>query len=254
MNKISIVTATYNADKFLSNLIESIKVQGDVQFEFIIIDGGSKDKTISIIKQNEEVITKWISEKDNGIYDAWNKGIALATGNWIMFLGADDMLLPQALAKYYKFINEHDTNNLELISSKKQMIDTNGKLIRTTGFRWEWPLFLKYMTIAHPGALHSTRLFKKYGIFDIKYKICGDYELLLRAKDKLVTAFFDEVTVKMSEGGASDSIKAINEYYRVTTTTGGLSKFKGSGFWLLTLTKYITKKFLRKLGVNAYLK
>lgn len=143
-----------------------------------------------------------MSEPDQGIYDAWNKGIERAKGDWIMFIGADDQLMPNALESYRKFINENlGAFGIDLISSKVKMIDDKGNLVRIKGWPFLWPMFLKEMTIAHPGALHSKTLFKKYGNFDINYKIVGDYELLLRAKDSLESLYHDEISVIMSEGG-----------------------------------------------------
>ena len=94
---ITIITATFNADSWVENLIKSVIPQLTNKVEFIIIDGNSTDNTISLIQKYKEYIAYWCSESDNGIYDAWNKGIRKATGEWIMFLGADDLLQPGAL-------------------------------------------------------------------------------------------------------------------------------------------------------------
>ncbi|OWK71248.1 glycosyltransferase family 2 protein [Pedobacter sp. AJM] len=253
-NLITIIVATFNADSCLENLIESI-ISQDANYEFILIDGGSKDKTIEIIKKYQSYINYWISESDKGIYDAWNKGIAKATGDWIMFLGADDYLKSNALKKYYNFLNVHPRiEDLLFLSSKREMIDLKGNLIRTTGYSWEWPLFKKFMTVSHPGALHSSRLFEKYGMYNIDYKISGDYELLLRPRENLNAAFMADVTVIMSEGGTSDSIKAITEYFKATTQTGGSSKASASINAIIVVLKFIVKKSLRKIGLNVYLK
>jgi len=254
MNKISIITATYNAGSLLEGLILSIIQQKYKNYEFVIIDGGSTDSTIEVIKKYENYVSFWVSEPDQGIYDAWNKGVAKSTGDWLMFLGADDMLLPDALDNYVQFLEKYpDSDSLLLLSSKREMIDTNGKSIRKTGYAWEWPLFRKFMTISHPGALHAQKLFRQYGSYNTAFKICGDYELLLRPREKLKAAFMDIVTVKMSEGGASDSISAVLEYYKASTTTGGNSLIKAGYSAILTISKFIFKKSLRKLGINVYL-
>lgn len=254
--QISIITATFNAESCLENMIQSIISQKSEKIEFIIIDGGSKDKTIEIIKKyKNDVIDFWMSEPDKGIYDAWNKGIMKATGDWIMFLGADDCLKENALEKYTQYLNSYKkSKELLFLSSKREMIDIKGNLIRTTGYTWEWPLFKKFMTISHPGALHSKMLFEKYGVYNTEYKISGDYELLLRPREKLRAAFLDEVTVVMSEGGASDSIKAVSEYYRASTQTGGNSRIQAGLSASITILKFVIKKSLRKIGLNVYLK
>jgi glycosyltransferase involved in cell wall biosynthesis len=88
--QVSIITVTYNAEKYLEQTIKSIMEQDYPNIEYIIIDGASTDGTIDIIKKYEKYITRWISESDNGIYDAMNKGIKLTTGNWINFMNAGD--------------------------------------------------------------------------------------------------------------------------------------------------------------------
>lgn len=253
--QITIITATYNAELVLENLIQSIIPQKKENVEFIIIDGNSKDSTLEIIKKYESYIDFWHSEPDKGIYDAWNKGVMKATGDWIMFLGADDCLKENALEKYTEYINSYEkSKELLFLSSKREMIDIKGNLIRTTGYTWEWPLFKKFMTVSHPGALHSKILFEKYGVYNTEYKISGDYELLLRPREKLRAAFLDEVTVVMSEGGASDSIKAVSEYYRASTQTGGNSRIQAGLSASITIFKFVIKKSLRKIGLNVYLK
>jgi glycosyltransferase involved in cell wall biosynthesis len=252
---ISIVTATYNAESHLQNLIKSIIPQKTERVELIIIDGKSKDGTIGIIEDNNEFIDYWISEPDTGIYDAWNKGINIARGKWIMFLGADDVLKENSLSKLmFSLKNIKTANEIDLISSKVEMINDQRHITRVKGWPWCWPNFLFEMTIAHPGALHSRKLFEKYGIFNVKYKITGDYELLLRAKSKLKTYFIDEVIVQMSEGGASDSIKAIKEQRRASIKTGGANSILAYLNFSGILIKYIIKKVFRKVGLNLYLK
>jgi glycosyltransferase involved in cell wall biosynthesis len=218
MNKgisITIITATYNAEKTLEECLKSVESQTDKEFEYIIIDGGSIDSTIDIIRKNSNTINCWISEKDNGIYDAWNKGITLAKGEWIGFLGADDVLLPDAIKDYNDFINSNNVNSLDLISSNILYVDKNLNPIKIIGEKWEWKSFKKRMTIAHVMALHNKRLFQKYGIYNTKYKISADYELLLRPGIDLKAAYINKTTTLMRFGGISFSFKACNEAFRV---------------------------------------
>jgi glycosyltransferase involved in cell wall biosynthesis len=249
---ISIVTATYNADKFIETLLTSVIAQKKSDIELIIIDGASKDTTVKVVKRFQQHIDYWISEPDKGIYDAWNKGVKAASGEWIMFLGADDKLKPGALDKYRNFLT--DSLNLDYVSSRMEMTDAHGNLIRIKGWRWEWPSFLKMMMVAHPGSLHARKLFENYGYFDISYKISGDFELLLRPRNKLQAAFMDEVTVQMAEGGASDSVNAMKEQYRAATKTGGASSIGMALNGLNIYFKYQIKNLFRRIGFNVYLK
>ena len=253
-NKISIIVAVFNGRECLENLLSSVINQINNNYELLIIDGGSKDNTIDIIKRYEDHISYWISEPDKGIYDAWNKGIVKATGDWIMFLGADDELKPEALNKYHSFLSSKKHNDLQYVSSRLEMIDLNGKQTRTKGWPWEWPIFLNEMTVAHPGSLHAKTLYNEYGLYNINYKITGDYEFLLRPRGKLRAAFMNEITVKMSEGGVSDSTAALKEHYLAATTTGGASKFLMAINLSIIYLKISTKKLLRRMGINAYIK
>ncbi|CAG4995340.1 PGL/p-HBAD biosynthesis glycosyltransferase [Dyadobacter sp. CECT 9275] len=251
----SIIIATFNADKVLDRALKSILEAKVPDTEIIIIDGGSKDQTINIIKKYASDISYWITEKDNGIYDAWNKGVKAATKNWIMFLGADDILLPDALIKYSAFLKEHNKDNkLQFVSSRMQLTDVSGKVLRTHGWPWQWPDCLKTTTIAHPGSLHSKALFETYGYFDISYKSAGDFEFLIRPKEKMVSAFMNEVTVIMQEGGISDSPVGIFEHCKAAIITGGYSPLSAYFYTYLTYFKFRTKKLLRKAGVNAYIR
>ena len=99
-NHISIICATYNSQHVLNHFLLSLRIQTNKEFELIIIDGDSKDKTLELINQNLDIISHYISEPDEGIYDAWNKGIKLAKHNWICFVGSDDLIRPNFIEIY----------------------------------------------------------------------------------------------------------------------------------------------------------
>lgn len=199
---VTIITATYNADKYLEETIQSVLNQTYKNIEYIIIDGGSKDKTTDIIKNHEEKISYWISEKDRGIYDAWNKGLKKVKGDWVAFLGADDVLLPEAIEKYIQKVNS-SPREIEYISSKVTLCDNDKNPIRVKGNLWDWKVFKRYMNVAHVGSLHHKSLFENGNNFSLEYKISSDYEFLLRRKQKLKAAFLDEITAYMRVGGVS---------------------------------------------------
>lgn len=253
MKLITIIIATYNAEKYLQSCIDSIISQKKPEIELIIIDGGSNDETLKIIKNNRRYIDHFSSESDKGIYDAWNKGISKSQGDWIMFLGADDELLPDSINCYLSFLRSASNTEYDLISSKIQMIDSKGNKIRVIGYPYKWPQFLYTMLIAHPGALHSRKLFDIYGFFDVNYKIVGDYEFLLRAEAKLKTSFIDHITVIMREGGASDTIKAIWEAHKAVCSKGAIRSLHSffNASWITI--KFLIKKSARKFGLNIYI-
>lgn len=217
---ITIITAVFNGEKTLEKSIQSVLAQSYDNVEYIVVDGGSRDGTIDILKKYENAIDYWVSQPDAGIYDAWNRGVRLATGEWIAFLGADDAYAAGAIGGYVEFISKHPSNTLEFVSSKVNLI-RESTIVRVVGHAWRWPVFRKYMGVAHVGAMHRRILFEKYGLFDDSYKICGDYELLLRPRNRLHADFYDAVTVDMEVGGVSDAnVRVFEEAARAKIRSG----------------------------------
>ena len=203
---ISIVIAVFNGEDYLEDAILSVINQTYDNVEHIIIDGGSTDGTLDIIKKYTDKIDYWISEKDKGIYDAWNKTIQISCGQWIGFLGADDFYELNAIQMYVEKINLY--NEVEFISSQSYFCTKDKKIVRKVGKSWNWKDFSIYMNIAHVGSLHRKSLFEKYGIYDINFKVCGDYDLLLRAGNKLKVGFVNQILCNMRIGGISHGGKS----------------------------------------------
>jgi glycosyltransferase involved in cell wall biosynthesis len=209
--KVTIVTSVLNAFDCFELTIQSVISCNYKNLEFIVIDGNSKDETVSLIKKYESVIDYWISEKDNGIYDAWNKGLKVASGDWILFLGAGDLLRPNGISTLVEKLDGH--SSLDIVSGKVMLfIDDN--IQRVVGKRYDRDTFKKFMCIAHPSTLHSRDYFLRYGNFNDEYKIAGDYELLLRARSGLRSDFVNEVIVEMRAGGVSSSYNVFKENFR----------------------------------------
>lgn len=207
---ISIIIATYNSEKTLEKCLCSIIKQKDNSIELIIVDGGSTDQTLEILKRHEKSIDCLISELDEGIYDAWNKGIKVATGNWLMFVGSDDELRPECIPSYQRQIQ----NNIDYdyISGRIMLVNQRGDELREFGQPYDWSVFRTIMNLAHVSALHNRRLYDTYGYYDTSYKICGDYELLLRPKSALKVKFIDKILANMAIGGVSyGSFPALEE-------------------------------------------
>jgi glycosyltransferase involved in cell wall biosynthesis len=217
---ISVITSTFCAEKHLLQAIASIRAQSFDDFEWIIIDGASPDGTLNIIQENQDVIDCWVSEPDTGIYDAWNKGVHLARGQWVLFLGADDQLLPASLETLAAAVRAV-TYPIDFVASMVALYRGETPL-RTIGRPWEWSEFRRYMSIAHAGGLHSMEYFQRYGFFDDSYRIAGDYEMLLRAGTSLRVLFVPVVTVHMQVGGVSaQNSRVFRETRRAKDTHAG---------------------------------
>ena len=205
----------------LQRCLDSIIPQKTGDVELLVIDGGSQDNTMEIVERNQEYVDFYLSEKDNGLYDAWNKGIKRAKGNWIVFLGSDDILLEGTIRKQLDYLTTHKAENLDIISAKAWIVDEAGKILKTVGEPYSWNKFRLRMNISHGSTLHSRKLFEEVGLFDIKFRICGDYELLLRKK--LNSAFIDDYFIHMQDGGLSTTLKARREAYLARKKNKSLS-------------------------------
>lgn len=242
---ISIITVSFNSEETISQTIESVLNQTDTNIEYIIVDGGSTDKTFKIINSYKNDFSlkginyKFISEPDTGIYNAFNKGLKMATGNWVSFLGSDDFYVLNAIETYNKAFSK----NVDLIYSNVDVINQKKTIKKINGI-WSWKIFKRYMNIAHVGAFHNIDFFKKYGFFDESYKIAGDYELLLRAKGNLRTFKIEKTTAKMLDGGASNSnvIKVLKETKRAKINTGNASIILCYFDFIVALVKFYLKK------------
>lgn len=240
---VTVITAVYNGELYISQTIESVLSQSYGNIQYIIIDGNSTDNTMNIISNYKTSNLLLISETDDGIYDAWNKGLKLAKGKWISFVGGDDILLSGAIQSYVDHIND-SKEELEFVSSKIELVDNNLNHINYFGEEWNWDRFKKNMITGHVGTFHSKELFMKYGYFDKTYRISGDYEFLLRAKENLKASFFDKVTVKMRSDGISNRLlsKAINETYN--------AKVKNE---IVSPTKALLLKIVDKLRIKLHI-
>ena len=242
----TIITATYNADKFLESTIESIKSQKFKSFEWIIIDSLSTDKTPEIIKENISIFDLYISEKDSGIYAAWNKGITRSRGQWIAFIGAGDILLENALEVFADLIKSTDKKvGYNFICSKSIIIDDNHLQKKIIGMEFIPSKFIKYMSISHVAAMHHKSLFEKFGLFSQNFRSSSDYEFLLRCKDSIKPLFLDEITVKMLAGGMSDSYRALYETYIIHKKYH--PKFIAKYYFIIAVIKLFIRNNLIKL-------
>lgn len=245
---ISIIIATYNSAEYLEYCLDSIVGQTYQNFELIIIDGNSSDNTVEILKKYDKYIAYWVTEKDSGIYDAWNKGIRKARAEWIAFLGSDDGFYPDALENYSNYLKNIDPN-VKYVSSKLNLTDKNRNVIKTLGLPWNWKGCRLQNVVAHPGSLHHRDLFEQYGLYDTKYRISADFEFLLRPGKSMKSAFMDKVTVKMQQGGISTfSSNVYIEHYTAAVTTGGLSPIVGKFFLNYQFFKFSIKSLIRKMG------
>ncbi|MBF0117630.1 MAG: glycosyltransferase [Desulfobacterales bacterium] len=213
---ITIIIAVLNKSTTLERSIKSIINQTYPRKEIVIIDGGSKDGSISITNRYLDNISYFESARDRGISHAWNKGIQNSHGEWICFLGADDFFWSEnVLTDIAPYLINANTKGINIVYGKIAKIDENLNIIKYIGKPWEkirWQV--KHgMALPHPGLMHHRSLFSKYGLYDEAYKIVGDYEFLLREL-KYRDAFFvnNLIVAAHQAGGQSDISNVLTNY------------------------------------------
>ncbi len=202
---ISIIVAVFNGKTTLQHCIDSVSQQTYPNKELIIIDGGSKDGTVELLEENRNKFSYWISESDRGIYNAWNKGLAQAKGEWICFLGADDYFWDATVLERMAVHLEMLPASIRVAYGQIMLIGADWPPLQK-GESWEQvkELFGQSMCIPHVGTMHRRSVFEQHGKFDESFRIAGDYELLLREL-KLGDAVFipDVITAGQRLGGIS---------------------------------------------------
>lgn len=215
--KVSLITATYNSEISIKTCLDSIVSQDYSDLEYLFIDGGSSDNTLSIIKkyrQNNPFI-KMVSEKDYGIYDALNKGISAASGDIIGFVHSDDFLASSDIIN--DIVSMMKTESLDGVYGNLQYVDkiNTKKIIRNwKSCHFKTGLLKNGWMPPHPTLFLKREVYQKYGLFDVSYRISADYDFMLRIfKDsELKLGYLPKVITKMRVGGASNrSIKNIIE-------------------------------------------
>ena len=203
--KVSIITITYNANKTIEKTLNSVANQSHKNIEHIIVDGGSKDNTLEICNSFPH-ISKIISEPDNGVYDAFNKGLKLATGDIIGFLNADDVFFNENSVQ--EIVNAFSNNETDIVYGNLDYIKQNGKVIRNWISKpYEKGLVKKAWMPAHPTFYCKKEVYDRLGGYNDSFKIGGDFELCLRFLEvnKVPSIYLNKKVVKMLVGGISNS-------------------------------------------------
>ena len=245
--KVSIITAVFNGEAFLEETIQSIIAQDYSNLEYIIIDGGSTDRTLDIIRQYEAHITHWISEPDNGISDAFNKGVRLATGTYINFQGDGDCLRePSTLTNIFQLVDEELD---DLVSCLIERVDLHGKHLFIS--KDHSPIKreqLRYrLTVPHQGLFTHKRFFEKNGLFDISNTFCMDYEILIRSYHRFPKILsLPIVASKWRDDGIGNQreLEIFSEYHSIKLDNQVSNRLHLEFINMWTFAKYRIKKLL----------
>lgn len=208
MLKISIITVTYNSAQTLEQTIQSVLSQTYQNVEYVVVDGKSTDGTLNVIEKYRHRISQFVSEKDNGLYDALNKGINLCTGDIIGILHADDFYTDKSVLA--DIAGAFERNYSEAVYADLYYVDRSNtdKLIRKwKSGKYKENSFLYGWMPPHPTFFVKRGVYERYGVFNTNFRTSADYELMLRFihKNKIKTVYLEKFIVKMRMGGQSNA-------------------------------------------------
>jgi len=243
--KISIITVCYNAGNYIRDCLESVLNQDHQNIEHIVIDGASTDGTRDILASYKHHLSQVISEKDEGLYDAMNKGVALATGDIIGILNADDLYpSPNILSRVAQAFENPETDMSfgDLVYVNDQDLDKVVRYYQAKGYKDSW--WAQGKMPPHPTFFLRKEVYKKFGDFDTSFEICADFDLMVRLfhKADLNYTYIPETLVKMRTGGSStrgiQSTLTINKEMLRSCKMHGINTNYGRIY-----SKYFTKVF-----------
>ena len=238
---ISIITVVFNGEKFLEETIQSVINQSYDNVEYIIIDGGSTDGTLDIIKKYEDRIDYWISEKDSGISDAFNKGIICCFGELIGILNADDYYEKDAFLNVINTYLNLDKNSPAILYGKTYKITTKSEKLVKKDNKRSWCMSVPF---SHCSSFITKSYYKKFGLYNIAFKIAMDIELLMRGLKIVNYISLENFIATQRDGGISDinRIKGYKEY--IKASKGYCSFIKSYMFYIIKVLLVYKNKVL----------
>jgi glycosyltransferase involved in cell wall biosynthesis len=250
--QISVITVCLNAQDFIEQTIQSVLHQSYPHFEYIIIDGGSTDGTVEIIREYATRLAYWHSRPDRGLAHAFNLGVAQARGEWLLFLNADDILLTptvlEEMAPHLVRYKQADVVFGQVISLTREKDPKPAPLCKIGGHAWRWAQFRRGNMIPHQAAFTRREFFDRVGGFDETYRIAMDYEQYLRAGAGLKAQFVPLPVVGMRAGGrcVRSIADTLREFRRAQIKNLALPRWLADANFLARATRLY-------LGVVAHL-
>lgn len=251
--KISIVTPSFNSVDTIEETIQSVINQDYTNIEYLVIDGGSTDGTIELLKKYKTNINYWVSEKDNGIYHAMNKGIAAATGDYIGIINSDDCYTLEAVSKVASLIK--DTQNTDAVYANSRYIIPNRPPIIIKGRNPLTRSDFYNMPMAHTTVFIKKKCFEQFGTFDESFKASGDFDLLFRFFDKGVNfRYLDEVLTEIKFGGLTSTSTISNKENKIIISKRGASPKIILRSKLFAIKRYLAVQSQSNLLLKSFFK
>ena len=204
---ITIITATFNAAADLARTARSIRTQSYRHIQWVVIDGGSVDGTVEEIRANSDIIDYWVSEPDGGIYDAWNKGCARISGEWVLFIGAGDEFARTDTLEACAVYLTMDAGRHEIVYGRIELVSPSGAVIAELGEPWQnmkgkWGGLLPLLP-PHPSSFHHRALFARAPAFDTRFRYAGDTAFVLESVLRREPLYIPVLVDRMLTGGVS---------------------------------------------------
>jgi len=244
---VTIITVVFNGAKNLEQTIISVLDQDYDNIEYIVIDGGSTDGTIDILKKYDRQLAFWTSEKDNGIYDAMNKGVKKATGAIIGIINSDDFYFPHTISK---IVTAYKTGKAAIIHGNQLIIKEYGNYCCFKVSKPDLTRIFNYPSIFHPTCFVDKQVYNKIGLFDDRLKVIADYDFLLRAVENQIDfIYIDEILTGFRTGGASGSLKGWHESFALKKKHPKLN-ITYLGIWIGITTRNLKRCISRMVGYD----
>lgn len=243
--RISIIIATFNAAKTLRDALESVRHQTFQDWECIVVDGKSTDETVEIVKEFIEIDSRYryISEPDRGIYDAFNKGWKMAKGEWIYYLGADDILQKESISRIFengKQLSSDIIYGNVIFKTKEKYLhkksNTNVSHLK------------KHMVCSHQAVFMKKNILQDLNGFDLRYHVSADFDLMLRCYLKNKKFQYINVDVAIfNSTGVSNGIGASKDAYLLRKNNHSISKVENLYIYTVSIVRFILKRMIRKV-------
>lgn len=252
---VSIITVCLESEKYIEQTIKSVLEQTYKNIEYIIIDGGSRDKTLDIIRKYEDKINIWISESDKGLYDAMNKGIRLSNGEIIGIINSDDCYEMDAIEEVIQFFKKKP--RASIVHGNHKLWDERSKKLKAIilpSKNYNRAIYYT-MPINHPTCFIKKSIYLKYGLFDIRYKFSGDEEFFLRLyKENIIPSYLNKIIANVRAGGRSYTLSALKESWQISKRYNSPILGRIAYFTFKYLAFFIAKNFHSSILQRIYYK
>jgi len=248
---ISVITVCLNAQEFIEQCIQSVLSQQGVNFEYVIIDGGSTDRTVEVIRKYQDKLAYWHSKPDRGLAHAFNLGVEHSSGQWLQFLNSDDYFSSNdVLQKMAVYLEEYP--DMDVVFGQTSVVtreQTPEKVGGPYGKPFQWRQFCLRDTIPHQSAFSSRTFIERTGPFSEKFRIAVDYEHFLRAGPALKAQFVPILVANMRDGGLSkhDVLASLREWACAQMVSGNRSRLSAQSTYFYHAARRVIGTMYRKV-------